>query len=368
MNSKAVIGLGFGDEGKGITTDYLCSHSENPLVIRFSGGQQAGHTVVLDEVKHVFSNFGSGTLRGIPSYWAKYCTVEPIGLTNELNSLIKKGREPLLFIDEKCPITTPYDIFSNQKKEETNQHGSCGVGIGTTINREENYYSLLFGDLFYPSVLAIKLSAIKQFYGFKESVILDRFYESVNFILTCKYIKPTYNLPTNYDTFIFEGSQGLLLDQNIGFFPNVTRANTGSQNILNLGIEPELYLITRAYQTRHGNGQMTNELIPNNIFLDPNETNVFNKYQGNFRRSLLDLDLLRYGMSKDEYIRNNSNKTLVITCLDHIIDEYRFTFNSELVYCSGKNEFIEKVSNILGIENIYISNTNESKNIVRWEK
>jgi hypothetical protein len=73
-------------------------------------------------------------------------------------------------------------------------------------------------------------------------------------------------------------------------------------------------------------------------------------------------------MSKDEYIRNNSNKTLVITCLDHIIDEYRFTFNSELVYCSGKNEFIEKVSNILGIENIYISNTNESKNIVRWEK
>jgi adenylosuccinate synthase len=239
MNSKAIIGVGFGDEGKGITTDYLCSHSENPLVIRFSGGQQAGHTVVLNEKKHVFSNFGSGTLRGIPSYWAKYCTVEPIGLTNELNSLIKKGIDPILFIDERCPITTPYDIHSNQQIEENKRHGSCGVGIGTTINREENFYSLLFGDLFYPSVLSIKLNAIRQFYGFK-AIVIDRFYECVEYILNCKNINPIYDLPLGFDNFIFEGSQGLLLDQNIGFFPNVTRANTGSKNILDLGFKPEL--------------------------------------------------------------------------------------------------------------------------------
>ncbi len=62
--ARAVIGLGFGDEGKGITTDYLCSRANNPLVIRFSGGQQAGHTVVNKFGKHTFSNFGSGTLRG----------------------------------------------------------------------------------------------------------------------------------------------------------------------------------------------------------------------------------------------------------------------------------------------------------------
>jgi adenylosuccinate synthase len=366
MNSKAVIGLGYGDEGKGIITDYLCSHSVNPLVIRFSGGQQAGHTVVLNGIRHVFSNFGSGTLRGIPSYWAKYCTVEPIGLTNELNSLIKKGIEPMLFIDEKCPITTPYDILSNQRIEENKQHGSCGVGIGTTINREENHYSLLFGDLFYPSVLSIKLNAIKQFYGFKESIILDKFYKCVECILNCKNIKSTYHLPLGFKNFIFEGSQGLLLDQNVGFFPNVTRANTGSKNILDLGFHPDLYLITRAYQTRHGNGPMTNESIPNNIFLDPNETNIFNKYQGNFRRSLLDLDLLLYGINKDEYIRNNENKILVITCLDHINDEYRFTHKGELVYCLNKNEFIGKIGDILKIKDIYISSMNESKNITKY--
>src|SRR5690606_12238557 len=109
MVGKAVIGIGFGDEGKGITTDFLCSRSRNPIVVRFSGGHQAGHTVVLNGVRHVFSNFGSGTLRGAPTYWAKYCTVNPIGIINELDSLIKKGITPKLYIDEKCPITTPYD-------------------------------------------------------------------------------------------------------------------------------------------------------------------------------------------------------------------------------------------------------------------
>jgi adenylosuccinate synthase len=366
LNSKAVIGLGFGDEGKGITTDYLCLHSKNPLVIRFSGGQQAGHTVLINGIRHVFSNFGSGTLRGIPSYWSKYCTVDPIGLINELNSLINKNTDPALFIDERCPVTTPYDIYANQKHEEINQHGSCGVGIGATMDREECHYSLLFGDLFYPSVLLAKLDAIKKFYGFKEPVAVDRFLECIDFIIKSKNIKSVFNIPENYDNYIFEGSQGLLLDQKIGFFPHVTRANTGSKNILDLGFHPNLYLITRAYQTRHGNGPMTNENIPNNIFLDPDETNIFNKYQGNFRRSLLDVDLLLYGINKDEYIRKNRNKTLVITCLDHIKDEYRFTHNGRLIYCLNENEFIKKISDILGIENVFMSKTNESLNIHKW--
>ena len=83
MMKKAVIGLGCGDCGKGITTDYLCSQAKNPLVVRFSGGQQAGHTVVYNGMRHTFSNFGSGTLRGAPTFWSKYCTMDPIGIKNE---------------------------------------------------------------------------------------------------------------------------------------------------------------------------------------------------------------------------------------------------------------------------------------------
>lgn len=374
MGTKAVIGLGFGDEGKGITTDYLCSLSDNPLVVRFSGGQQAGHNVVLNGVSHVFSNFGSGSLRGAPTYWAKYCTVEPTGLINELDILIKKGVSPRLYIDDKCPITTPYDIYSNHVLEVGNKHGSCGLGVGATINREENHYSLTFGDLFYPSVFNMKMEAIRKFYGFKGVVNLDRFYECINIIPMCDNIKPifsekwtypTYNIPEDSDDIILEGSQGLLLDQSIGFFPHVTRSNTGSKNILDAKFNPELYMITRAYQTRHGNGPMTNENTPHNIAADPEETNVYNAHQGNFRRTLLDLDLLSYGISKDEYVRTDGSKNLVITCLDHVEDEYRFTHKGRIEYCSNEGEFVERINSILGFKNVYISKSRESKNIVK---
>jgi len=105
------------------------------------------------------------------------------------------------------------------------------------------------------------------------------------------------------------------------------------KNIASMDDNIHVYLVTRAYQTRHGNGIMTNENIPHNILIDTNETNITNEYQGIFKRSLLDLDLLLYAIDKDDYIRNAVNKTLVITCLDHIENEYRFTLDGNIVYC-----------------------------------
>jgi adenylosuccinate synthase len=365
MSSKAVVGIGYGDEGKGITTDYLCSHSNNILVVRFSGGQQSGHTVNFNGIRHVFSNLGSGTLRGVPSYWAKYCTVDPVGLINELDVLIGNGVNPLLYIDERCPITTPFDICYNQELEKINHHGSVGVGVGATINREEKFYSLQFGDLFHEPVMKIKLNEIKKFYNLNFEINLDRFFQSVGRILACNNIKPQYGFPDGYK-YIFEGSQGLLLDPNIGFFPHVTRSCVSTKNILDAGFKPELYLVTRAYQTRHGNGAMVGEDISHNILINPNETNVTHPHQGEFRRALLNLDLLLYSINKDPYIRFSENKTLVITCLDHIIDEYRFTYKNNIIYSSNEDDFIRKISNILNIKNVLISNSDESKNIIKW--
>jgi adenylosuccinate synthase len=365
MSNKAVLGIGYGDEGKGITTDYLCPLSVNPMVVRFSGGQQAGHTVFLNGIRHVFSNFGSGTLRGVPSYWAKYCTVDPVGLINELDILIEKGVQPLLYIDERCPITTPFDILYNQEIEKVNKHGSVGVGVGATINREEKFYSLQFGDLFYEPVMRIKLNEIKKFYNLNFEINLDRFFRSVERIISCKNIKPAYDFPLR-GTYIFEGSQGLLLDPNIGFFPHVTRSYVSTKNILDAGFKPELYLVTRAYQTRHGNGAMIGEDIPHNILVNPLETNVSHPHQGEFRRALLNLDLLTYSINKDPYIRFCLNKTLVITCLDHIENEYRFTYKNKIITSSTEDDFIKKVSEILGLKNVLISKSDESKNIIEW--
>lgn len=363
MWSKAVIGLGFGDEGKGIITDFLCSQSKNPLVGRFSGGHQAGHTVVYEGKRHVFSNFGSGTLRGVPSFWSKWCTVDPVGLLNEYDLLMMKNVIPRLFISFKSPVTTPYEIFENRRDESILEHGSCGVGVGATFAREEANYSLTYGDLFYPSVLAMKLQNIQKYYGYK--VKMDRFHEAVERLKTHMFISVIDNFPTSYENIIWEGSQGLLLDQKIGFFPHVTRSFTGTTNIEKT--LPELFLVTRAYQTRHGNGPMTNESIPHNITLDPLETNVEHEFQGKFRRSLLDLDLLKYAMYKDDFIRHNEKKNLVITCLDHVQDEYRFTYQGAIVNCLDKTEFVAKITAILGFRTVYLSETNESKNIYKWE-
>jgi len=364
---QAVIGLGFGDEGKGKVTDYLCSQSLNPLVIRYSGGHQAGHTVVRDGKRHVFSNFGSGTLSGVHTYWSPFCTIEPIGLIRELNQLLGIGIKPILFIDSKCPVTTPYDIFSNKLKDQHEKHGTCGVGFGETINREEHLYSLLAEDLQFSSVLRLKLNLISSYYK-KYHIDLSEFNESIEELLNSSHIK-IVNQPPDHNNIIFEGSQGLLLDQQIGFFPHVTRSNTGTRNILTFNYKPNLFLVTRAYQTRHGNGPMTNENLPHNITIDENETNQDNKYQGVFRRSLLDLDLLLYGINKDKYIQlqqNKVNAVLVITCLDHIKNEYRFTYNREIVYCTNENDFITKISNLLSIKHVLISKSPDSSDMEQF--
>lgn len=370
MTASIALGMCFGDEGKGIFTDYLCLQHSNSIVIRFSGGPQSTHTVVTDENSHVFTNFGSGTLRGIPTYWSKFCPIEPRGILNELFVLLKKGIKPTLYIDENCPVVTPFDMKHNQESEKKNGHGSCGVGFGATINREEKHYSLTFMDLFYPDILQERLRLIENFYNFSIT-----HQEVLDFIHYCKMLVNhevinKIGSPTvlNKDHFIFEGSQGLLLDQNFGFFPNVTRSNTGCENAIdllkswNIRDRLEIFLITRAYQTRHGPGFMTNENIPHNIKENPEETNVENEWQGKFRKSILDLSLLEYAINRDPWVRK-ADKNLVITCLDHVQNEHRLTYKGKIIGYTSEQEFIEKIAKTLKIRNVYISRTNNSKNI-----
>ncbi len=355
MKYLSVIGAGFGDEGKGLVTDYLSSVHEQPLVIRFSGGHQSGHHVVIDEIRdHVFSNFGSGSFRGVPTYWSQYCTVDPVGVINEWEVIKEKGGHPVLYINALCPVTTPFDVVHNRKTEAANFHGSCGVGVGATFEREKNLYSLVFGDLFYPSVFRIKLDLIRRYYQCDAS--LDVFLYCCDRIMQSDFFHVLDDLPqSGYETLIFEGSQGLLLGQNTGFFPHVTRSDTGTGNILDMGFSPEVFLVSRAYQTRHGNGPMTNEHIPHNIMENPYEKNTDHPYQGQFRRSLLDLDLLRYAISRDAYICQSQDITLVLTCLDLVDSEYRFTMNGRIVYCDDEHDYVSRIMEYLNIKKGLIS-------------
>lgn len=356
-NNHAVIGLGFGDEGKGLTTNALCQALEKPLVIRYSGGQQAGHTVTLPGGKsHVFSNFGAGTLNGVPTYWSRFCSFDPVGVVNEYNVLFDKKIVPKIYVDKACPITTPYEKAANRSSEAM-LHGTCGVGVGATFARQEARYSLVVGDLFHPTIFRIKMKLLADYYK-DFSPDLEGFYEACTFIMEREHHSfhfVDWMPESDYKNFIFEGSQGLLLDQHTGFFPHVTRSNVGTKNIYTMvGQRFHAFLITRAFQTRHGNGPMTNEFIPHNIKDNPKETNVYNKYQGEFKKALLDLDLLKYGIIKDSWILP-SECSLVITCLDLVENEYRYTVDGEIVSHLNEDAFVEGIAMELGIkiENVH---------------
>jgi adenylosuccinate synthase len=354
-NHHAVIGLGFGDEGKGLTVNALCQSTEKPLVVRYSGGQQAGHTVTLPGGKsHVFSNFGSGTLNGVPTYWSQYCTFDPVGVANEANLLFKKGIIPKLYVNQDCPITTPFEKLVNRTSEAM-QHGTCGVGVGATIDRQEKLYSLVVGDLRRPTIFRIKMKLIRDRYKHLD-VDLSGFEEACEFVMNregSSFHFVNWMPEAEFTDWIFEGSQGLLLDKDIGFYPHVTRSNVGTKNIYDMTFQRNMhqFLITRAFQTRHGNGPMTNEFIPHNIKENPKETNKFNAYQGEFKKSLLDLDLLKYGLSQDHGI-HPEQATLVITCLDLVENEHRYTVDGEIVSHFDEDSFVEGISRELGVANV----------------
>lgn len=337
MKTKIVLGLGYGDEGKGLTTDFLCQQSSQPLVIRFSGGHQAGHTVVTEKgERHVFSSFGAGSLQDVPTYWSSFCTLSPINYLNEWLALQELGHTPTLFVDALTPITTPYDVFFNRHTEKKNRHGSCGLGFGATIARQLTPYKLYAQDLPYPVVVQQKLQAIEQYYqglgqdyftnaAFKEQ--LELFQQAIQDITSTFTIvqEKTFftDISRKYSDLIFEGSQGILLDMDFGFFPNVTRCSTTSRNAFTLMNRnrlpmPEIFYITRAYQTRHGNGFLSNEQFPLHYTPNPKETNQYNPWQGYQRCSLLDLDMLNYALGADHNFSGSVKKHLVVTCLDQL--------------------------------------------------
>ena len=148
MSTSAVIGLGFGDEGKGVVTDFLCSRDPGSTqVVRFSGGHQCGHKVIKDDVEHVFASFGSGTLRGCPTFWSRHCTFDPVGFWKEYALLQEKGVVPRIHIHPECPVTTIYDVYANRHAVEV-EHGTTGTGFFQTKKRHfQNGVKLDAADL-----------------------------------------------------------------------------------------------------------------------------------------------------------------------------------------------------------------------------
>lgn len=346
IHAKAVIGAVYGDEGKGLMVDRLAAEAENAVVVRSNGGAQAGHTVLSPEgLRHVFHHVGSGSFAGAATHFSRFFVAHPMLLIDELATLADLGIRPRLTGDPGVAVTTPYDVIINQAVEMargTERHGSCGLGFGETIERNlRPEFSLILRDLFRPD-LAARLAAIRDLWvperlaalgigelpdeletALRAEATLARFVEDCDATLDHVALWPDRRL-AEMGPVIFEAAQGLLLDQDYGAFPHVTRSNTGLANIIAIAADAgmdavDVIYATRIYTTRHGAGPLKGEVdrLENISVIDP--TNAPNDWQGMLRLAPLDLDVLGKAIAHDldrDRAGITVSASLAVTCLD----------------------------------------------------
>lgn len=342
MSYTAVIGANFGDEGKGHIVDYLAS--KDSLVVRFNGGAQAGHTVVAPNgLRHVFSHFGSGSLKGAATYLSEHFLVNPLLWKKELLELETKGVVPTqLFVHPEALVTTPFDMLVNQEVERArgnDRHGSCGVGINETVTRSENprlrltverlsRIDMTKTDPFFEALRGYALGRFAALTGVvPPKLLVDRLYSSSILDAFLTQVGEFFEYATVHDPFgeykdvVFEGAQGLLLDEKHKFFPYVTRSRTGLTNLESLRLRNKalrVIFVTRAYMTRHGKGPFPTEhrQLPDGIYDD---TNARNEFQGELRIGSLDFPLMRDTLLEALHVNiRNVASELAVTCLDQV--------------------------------------------------
>jgi adenylosuccinate synthase len=398
--ATVIIGSGFGDEGKGLLTDWAAaSYGADCIVARFNGGAQAGHTVVLpDGRRHVHSHFGSGTLAGAATFLSKHFVSHPLLFWRERSALEKlEIPSPLVFADERGLVSTPYDMLINQFIEEAragSRHGSCGVGFGETVERcLPPRYATRITDLADPGKLASIIDDIRQTWvparlgklrvrsiSAEQQELIDSdelradFLEAAkNFYREIRLARP--NILTTKSCAVLEGAQGLLLDQDGGWFPHVTRSNTGLRNAVELAEEAgigtlDVIYATRAYATRHGAGPFPHELAaaPYSKIIDL--TNIPNSYQGALRFGWLDLDLLTTTIKADFLPFSGKTKInikphLAVTCLDQL-DQIAFFVRNNRISYSDPEGLVNAARRATGLKNVYTSRGPTRVTVSSW--
>lgn len=361
---KVVVGANFGDEGKGLMTDYFChqatSKNKSCIVVMSNGGAQRGHTVnLLDGKKHVFKHFGSGTLVGAHTYCPSEFILNPMEFVRELEDLQQLFVSPVVYVEALCRWTTPYDMIINQIVEAARgdkKHGSCGMGIWETVYRwkvQPDLYTIYeFNQLPFDSKVEhlkrirdnwlpkrLKEHGVSDVSSeWKEIVASDflihNFIEDVR-IFCANTRRVVYPVLKKYDSVVFESGQGLLLDENMTFYgDNTTPSNTGIFNAckrINTQFDAanvEFCYVTRTYMTRHGAGRFLTECdkasINSSMF---DETNITNPFQDNLRYGELNIDNLKLRVENNllnaSGLRFNHTASIAVTHTN----EYQFDYS-----------------------------------------
>lgn len=282
-NNVVVLGTQWGDEGKGKIVDLLTEDAK--YVVRYQGGHNAGHTLVIDGEKTVLHLIPSGILRQhIKCIIGNGVVLSPDALMKEMGDLEARGipvRERL-YVSEACPLILPYHVALDQAREAARGKkaiGTTGKGIGPAYEDKVARRGLRVGDLFNKEEFAAKLKEVMEYHNFQlvnfykaEPVKYEDVLEQVMGyaeLLTSMVIDVTDELDAarkRGDKIMFEGAQGTLLDIDHGTYPYVTSSNTTAGGVAaGSGFGPchlgYILGIVKAYCTRVGAGPFPTELF-----------------------------------------------------------------------------------------------------------
>ena len=331
-----VAGMGYGDEGKGSIVDFLCREQKAGLVVRYNGGAQAAHNVVLDDGRHhTFSQFGSGTFNaGCRTHLSRFMLVNPVSMESEEKHLATLGITDAyarMTVEREAFVTTPFHVALNRMREMSRGdglHGSCGMGIGETMADSLAYPHdmLRVGDLDHEPTMWRKLTYTQDRMREKAREIVngltgsrpDSFYKEWDLIgdtdtVSCcipyykrfhervRFVDNDYLAAVLRDSVtVFEGAQGVLLDQDFGFQPYTTWTDCTFGNALKLidgfdGLVERLGVL-RAYMTRHGAGPFVSE---SRAFdkCSEGDHNGLGAWQGTFRSGAFDFVATDYALN-----------------------------------------------------------------------
>lgn len=344
-----VLGSQWGDEGKGKLVDLLTDEVQG--VVRFQGGHNAGHTLVIDGVKTALSLVPSGILRPhVTCFIGNGVVLAPGVLLKEIEMLEAKGVKvrDRLRISAGCPLILPSHVQLDMAREKAlgkEAIGTTGRGIGPAYEDKAARRGLRVFDLFYPEQFKTKLAALLEYHNF----LLTQYYhvepvdvakvteeclalgEQIRPMVT-DVVRELYEMRLEGANLLFEGAQGAFLDIDHGTYPFVTSSNTTAGSVAGgSGFGPR-YLdyilgVTKAYTTRVGSGPMPTELhdaVKEHLATRGHE---FGTVTGRARRcGWLDIPLLR------KSIEINSMTGLCITKLDILdgLDEVKIAVSYRL--------------------------------------
>ena len=383
MPVDVLLGLQWGDEGKGKIVDFIAPNYD--YIARFQGGPNAGHTLEFDRKKHVLHQIPSGIFRdGKQNVIGNGVVLDPVIFMNEVKSIEEKFKinlKSILSISNKAQLISPVHRLLDrvlEKSKGSKKIGSTLKGIGPTYQDKIGRHGLRVGDVLSPT-FDIKYKKQKSYHAYfleghysQEFKKEERyFFSAIDFLSKFKITDTEYLINNNIskgNKILAEGAQGTLLDIDFGSYPFVTSSNTTTAGAcIGLGISPkkigDVFGIFKAYCTRVGAGPFPTELFDEDGKRIGKNGNEFGSTTGRPRRcGWLDLPALRYSIMLNGVTHLYMMKADVLSDFDTVKICVGYIYNGKEIDYFPSSVDSEDIKPVYKTFDGWTSKTNNSRN------